>query len=116
MTNYLSVFLAMFSSVVLLVSAFIGVRAELDARKCLPLQFAGELSSCHYMKYALFDRSIPLVIRRRLGVSAALAIFALAGFVALAGLAGNPIIAGLLVLICTYGVANLAGQWRSARR
>lgn len=116
MTSDLTVFLAVFSGAALLVSAFIGVRADLDARKYLPLQFAGDLSSRYYMQYALFDRTIPLAIRRRLAVSAALSAVAFIGFAAVAYLADSPVIAGLLVLICLYGFANLALQWPRARR
>jgi len=109
-------FLVVFSGVSLLVSAWIGARADADARKYYPLQFADELSSRYYMMYVLFNRSIPLEIRRRVGVSSALAMVAFAGFAAVAYLADNPVIAVLLLLICGYAVANIIVQWRRAKR
>ncbi|HVQ66442.1 MAG TPA: hypothetical protein VMT08_03000 [Bradyrhizobium sp.] len=108
--------LALFSGASLLVSAWIGVRAEMSARRYFPLQFADDLSSRYYMMYALFNRSIPLEIRRRVGVSSALSLVAFAGFAAVAYLLNNPVIAVLLLLICGFGIANLVWRWRSARR
>ena len=108
--------LALFSGALLLASAWIGVRAEMSARRYFPLQFTDDLSSRYYMMYALFNRSIPLEIRRRVGVSSALSLVALAGFAAVAYLFNNPVIAVLLLLICGFGVANLVWQRRSARR
>lgn len=109
-------FLVVFSGTLLLVSVWIGVCAEKSARQYLPLQFTDELSSRYYMMYGLFNRSIPLEIRRRFGVSAALSMVALAGFAAVAYLADHPVIAVLLLLICGYAVANIVVQWRHARR
>lgn len=109
-------FLVVFSGGLLLVSAWIGGRAEMSARKYFPLQFADELSSRYYMMYALFNRSIPPRIRRRLAVSSALAMAALMGFAAVAWLSGNPVIAALLLLIWGFGAGNILVQWRSARR
>lgn len=108
--------LAVFSGALLLVSAWIGVRAEMSARRYFPLQFTDDLSSRYYMMYVLFNRSIPLEIRRRFGVSAALSIVAFAGFAAVAYLADNSVIAVLLLLICGYAVANTVVQWHEARR
>jgi len=110
------IFLIVFGGGLLLVSAYMGARAELDARKYFPLQFTDELSSRYYMMYALSNRTIPLEIRRRCAVSSALAMVAFAGFAAVAYLSNNPVIAVLLLLICGYGVANVVWQWRSARR
>lgn len=110
------ILLIVFSGGLLLVSAYMGARAEADARRYFPLQFADELSSRYYMMYVLFNRSIPLEIRRRLAASSALALVAFAGFVAAAYLSGNLVIAVLLLLICGYGVANIVVQWRRARR
>lgn len=109
-------FLVVFDGGLLLVSAWMLARADADARKYFPLQFADELSSRYYMMYVLFNRSIPLDIRQRVGVSQALAMVAFAGFAAVAWLAGNPVIAVLLLLICGFGVANTVVQWRRARR
>ena len=108
--------LALFSGALLLASAWIGVRAEMSARRYFPLQFTDDLSSRYYMMYALFNRSIPLEIRRRVGVSHALALVAFVGCAAVAYLADNPVIALLLLLICCVGVANFVLQWRRARR
>ena len=109
-------YLAVFSGALLLVSAWMLERADADARKYFPLQFRDELSSRYYMLYVQFNRSIPLEIRRRIGVSSALALVAFAGFAAVAYLAGNPVIAVFLLLICGFGVANTVWQWRSAKR
>jgi hypothetical protein len=109
-------FLIMFSGALLLASGWMLARADADARKYYPLQFADELSSRYYMMYVLFNRSIPLEIRRRFAVSSALALVAFAGFAAVAYLSDNPVIAVLLLLICGYGVANIVVQWRRARR
>ena len=109
-------FLVVFSGGLLLASACMLARADADARKYFPLQFTDELSSRYYMMCALFNRSIPLEIRRRVGVSSALAMVAFAGFAAVAYLSDNPVIAALLLLICGYGVANVVWQWRSSRR
>ena len=68
------------------------------------------------MQYVLFNRAIPREIRRRLAVGSALFIVAFAGFAAVAGLSGNPVIAVALLLICGIAVANIAWQWHSARR
>jgi hypothetical protein len=108
--------LVVFSGVLLLVSAWLGVGAEMRARKYFPLQFADELSSRYFMQYVLSNRTIPLEIRRRLAVSSALSMVAFAGFAAVAYLSNNPVIAVLLLLICGFGVANIVWQWRSARR
>ena len=109
-------FLVVFSGVLLLVSAWMTAYADADARKYFPLQFTDELPSRFYLQYVLFNRSIPLEIRRRVGVSSALAFVALAGFAAVAWLAGNPAIALMLLLVGGFGVANVVSQWRSARR
>jgi hypothetical protein len=109
-------FLVVFSSALFLVSVYLGVRAGMEARKHFPLQFADELSSRYYMMYALFNRSIPAGIRRRLGVSSALALAALAGFAAVAWLSGNPALAVMLLVICGFSAGNILVQWRSARR
>ena len=111
-----TIYLAVFSGALVLVSVWMLQRAYEDARKYFPLQFADELSSRYYMLYVLFNRSIPLEIRRRIGVSSALASVAFAGFAAVAYLSGNPVIAVFLLLICGFGVANTVWQWRSARR
>ena len=68
------------------------------------------------MQNVQFNRSIPLEIRRRVGVSSALSLVALAGFAAVAYLADNPAIALVLLLVCGFAVANVVSQWRSARR
>jgi len=112
----LTSFLVVFSAVLFLVSAWMLARAAADARRYFPLQFSDELSSRYYMQNVQFNRSIPLEIRRRVGVSSALALMALAGFAAVAYLADNPAIALLLLLVCGFGVANVVAQWRSARR
>jgi predicted neutral ceramidase superfamily lipid hydrolase len=104
--------LAIFSAAVLLMSAWVGMRAEISARRHLPLQFTDDLSSRYYMIYALFDRSIPSEIRQRIAVSTVLAIVAIAGFAAVAYLAGHSVIAVLLLLICAYAVANTVVQRR----
>ena len=109
-------FLVVFSGALLLVSAWMLARADADARKYFPLQFTDELSSRFYLAYVLFNRSIPLEIRRRVGVSSALSMVAFAGFAGVAYLADNPAIALLLLLICGLGVANVVLQWRRARR
>ena len=109
-------FLVVFSGVLLLMSAWMLARVDADARKYFPLQFADELSSRYYLQYVLFNRSIPLEIRRRFAVSSALAMVAFAGFAAVAYLADNPVIAVLLLLICAYGAANVVVQWRRASR
>jgi hypothetical protein len=109
-------FLIVFSGVLLLAAALMLARADADARKYFPLQFTDELSSRYFMQYVLFDRTIPLEIRRRFAVSSALSMVAFAGFAAVAYLADNPVIAVLLLLICGYGVANIVVQWRRARR
>jgi hypothetical protein len=110
------VYLALFSGILLLVSASIFMGAYSDARRYFPLQFSDELSSRYYMRYVLFNRTIPLKIRRRLAVPTTLSLVAFVGFSATAWLFGNPVIAVLLLLICGYGVANIIWQWRSARR
>jgi hypothetical protein len=109
-------YLAVFSGGLLLVSAWMLQRADADARKYFPLQFRDELSSRYYMLYVLFNRAIPLEIRRRIGVSSALSLVAFAGFAAVAYLSGNPVIAVVLLLICGFGVANVLWQWYGARR
>lgn len=109
-------YLAVFSGALFLVSAWMLEHAYQDARKFVPLQFADELSSRYYMMYVLFNRTIPLAIRRRIAVGTALWMVALAGFAAVAYLSGNPVIAVFLLMICGVGVANTAWQWRSARR
>jgi hypothetical protein len=109
-------FLVVFSGIVLLVSAYMGARAEMDARKYFPLQFTDELSSRYYMLSALSNRTIPAEIRRRFVVSSALGMVAFAGFAGVAYLAGNPAIALLLLLVCGLGAANVVVQWRRARR
>ena len=108
--------LVVFSGGLLLASAYIGARAEMDARKYFPLQFTDELSSRFYLQYVLFNRSIPLEIQRRVGISQALAWVAFVGCAAVAYLADNPVIAVLLLLACGAGVANTVVQWRKARR
>ncbi len=109
-------FLVLFSGALFLVSTYLGVRAGLEARKYVPLQFADELSSRYYMMYALFNRSIPAGIRRRLAVSSALALAALAGFAAVAWLAGNPVVAVMLLLVCGFSAGNVLMQWRDVKR
>ena len=93
-------FLVVFSGVLFLVSAWMLANADADARKHFPLQFSDELSSRYYLQNVQFNRSIPLEIRRRVGVSSALALVALAGFAAVAYLADNPVIALVLLLVC----------------
>jgi hypothetical protein len=110
------IYLAVFSGASLLVSEWMLQRADADARKYFPLQFADELSSRYYMLYVLFNRTIPVEIRRRFAVSSALSMVAFAGFAAVAYLSGNPVIAVLLLLICSFGGANVVWQWRGARR
>jgi len=107
-------FLVVFSGALLLVSAWILARADADARKYFPLQFTDELSSRFYP--VLFNRSIPLEIRRRVGVSSALSMVAFMGCAGVAYLADNRVIALLLLLVCAFGVANVVVQWRRARR
>lgn len=108
--------LVVVSSALLLVSGWMLMRAYLDARIHFPAQFADWYSSRYFMQYVLFDRTIPLEIRRRFAVSSALSMVAFAGFASVAYLSDNPVIAVLLLLICGYGVANIVVQWRSARR
>ena len=108
-------FLVVFSGVLLLVSAWMLANAAADARKYFPLQFTDELSSRFYLQYVLFNRSIPLEIRRRVGVSSALSLVAFMGCAGVAYLADNPVIALLLLLVCAFGVANVVVQWRRAR-
>jgi hypothetical protein len=110
------IYLAVFSGASLLVSAWMLTRVYADARKYFPLQFADEYSARYFMQYVLFDRTIPLEIRRRFAVSSALSMVAFAGFAAVAYLSDNPVIAVLLLLICGYAAANVVWQWRSARR
>ena len=109
-------FLVVFSAVSFLVSAWMLARAAVDARKHFPLQFSDELSSRYYMQNVQFNRSIPLEIRRRVGVSSALSLVAFVGCAGVAYLAGNPVIALLLLLVCGFGVAHVVLQWRRARR
>lgn len=109
-------FLVVFSGGLLLASALMLARADADARPYFPLQFTDELSSRFYLQYVLFNRSISLEIRRRLGVSQALAMVGFVGCAGVAWLAGNPVIAVLLLLVCGFGVANTVVQWRRARR
>lgn len=116
MKIYLVVVSGVLSSVLVLVSAWIGERARQDARKYFPLEFTDELSSRYYMMYVQFNRSIPLKIRRRVGVSSALALVAFAGFAALAYLSDNAVIAVFLLLICGVGVANTVWQWWGQRK
>lgn len=108
-------FLVVFGGVLLLVSAWVGMRAHLDARRYFPPQFSGELSSRSYMSFIQFDQAIPLKIRRQLAVSSVLAIAAFVAFAFVAYLSGNPVIAVLLLLICGYAVANIVWQWRHTR-
>ncbi len=108
--------LILFSSALLLLSAWIGVRAEMSARRYFPLQFTDDLSSRYYMTSVLFNRSIPLEIRRRVGVSSALSMVAFAGFAGVAYLADNPAIALLLLLVCGLAAAKTVAQWHEARR
>jgi hypothetical protein len=109
-------FLVVFSGALLLVSAWVGVRAEMSARRYFPPSFADELSSRYYMQRVLFDRMIPLESRRRFAVATALSIVAFGGFAAVAYLSDNPAIAVLLLLICGYAVTNIVLRWRRARR
>jgi len=109
-------FLVVSSGALLLVSVWVRVRAEMNARRYFPPSFADELSSRYFMQYVLFDRTIPLEIRRRFAVSSALSMVAFAGFAAVAYLSDNPVIALLLLLICGFAVANIVVQWRRARR
>jgi hypothetical protein len=109
-------FLIVLSGAFLLVAGYLMAYADADARKYYPLQFTDELSSRYYMQYVLFNRSIPLEIRRRFAVSSALALVAFAGFAAVAYLSDNPVIAALLLLICGVGAANIVVQWRRAKR
>ena len=108
--------LVVFSGVLLLVSAWMIAYADADARKYFPLQFRDELSSRFYLQYVLFNRSIPLEIRRRVGISSALSLVAFVGCAAVAYLADNPVIAVVLLLVCGLGVANVFLQWHRARR
>jgi hypothetical protein len=109
------IYLAVFSGVLVLVSAWMTQRAYQDARKYFPLQFADEISAPYYMQHVLFNRTIPPEIRRRVAVSSALALVAFVGFAALAYLSDNPVIAVFLLMICGVGVANTVWQWRNAR-
>jgi hypothetical protein len=109
-------YLAVFSGALLLVSLWMLQRAHMDARKYVPLQFADDFSSRYYMLYVLFNRTMPLEIRRRFAVASALWLVAVVGFAAVAYLPDNPVIAVLLLLICGFAVANIAWQWSSARR
>ena len=109
-------YLVVFSGALLLVSGWMLARAYVGARKYFPPQFADDYSSRYFMQYVLFDRTIPLEIRRRFAVSSALSLAAFAGFAAVAYLSDNPVIAVLLLLICGYAAANIVAQWRSARR
>lgn len=109
-------FLVLFSGALLLASGWMLQRADADARKYYPLQFADELSSRYYMLYVLSNRTIPLEIRRRFAVSSALAMVGFAGFAAVAYLSNNLVIAVLLLLICGYGVASVVWQWCNAKR
>src|SRR4051812_44717059 len=65
-------YLAVFSGALLLVSLWMLQRAHMDARKYVPLQFADDFSSRYYMLYVLFNRTMPLEIRRRFAVASAL--------------------------------------------
>lgn len=109
-------FLAVLSGSLLLVSGWMLMRVHLDARRHFPPQFADWYSSRYFMQYVLFDRTIPLEIRRRFAVSSTLSIVAFAGFAAVAYLSENSVIAALLLLICVYAIANIVWQWRDARR
>ena len=109
-------FLVVFSGVLLLAAALMLARADADARKYFPLQFTDELSSRYYMAYVLFNRSIPLEIRRRVGISSALSLVAFVGFAGVAYLADNPAIVLFFLLTCGVGVASVVLQWRRARR
>jgi len=109
-------FLVVFSAVSFVVSAWMFVRAAADVRKYFPLQFSDELSSRYYMRNVQFNRSIPLKIRRRIGVSSALVFVSLAGFAAVAYLGDNLAVTLMLLLVCGFGIANVVSQWRSARR
>ena len=106
----------MFSGALLLVSLWMLQRADADARKYFPLQFTDELSSRYYTLYVLFNRTIPLDIRRRFAVSSALSLVAVVGFAAVAYLSDNPVIAVFLLLICGFAVANTVWQWHSTMR
>src|SRR5947209_960418 len=99
----------------MLVSIWMLERAYQDARKYFPLQFADEVSARYYMMYVLFNRTLPPEIRRRLAVASALSMVAFAGFAAVAYRSDNPIVALFLLLICGFGVANIAWQWRRAQ-
>jgi hypothetical protein len=83
-------YLAMFSGALLLVSLWTLQRADADARKYFPLQFTDELSSRYYTLYVLFNRTIPLEIRRRFAVASALWLAAVVGFATMAYLSDNP--------------------------
>ena len=109
-------YLVVVSGVLVLVSLWMLQRASMDARKYFPLQFADDFSSRYYMMYVLFNRAIPLEIRRRFAVSTALWMVAVVCFAAVAYLSDNPVLAVFLLLICGFGVANILWQWRSARR
>ncbi len=109
-------YLVVVSGASLLVSLWMHQRAHEDARKYFPLQFADDFASRYYMLYVLFNRAIPLEIRRRFAVASALWLVAVVGFAAVAYLSGNPVIAVFLLLICGFAVANTVWQWRSARR
>jgi hypothetical protein len=109
-------YLAVFRGVLVLVSLWIHQRAYMDALKYFPLQFADEMSARYYMLYVLFNRTIPLEIRRRAVAASALWMVAVVGFAAVAYLSDNPVIAVLLLLICGFAVANTVWQWHSARR
>ena len=106
-------FLVGFSALSLLVSAWMLARAAADARKYFPLQLTDELSSRYFMQNVMFNRSIPPEIRRRVGISSALALVPLVGFAAVAWLGGNPVLAVLLLLVCGFAVVNIVGQWRN---
>ena len=97
----------------MLVSAWMFERAYQHARKYFPLQFADELSARYFMQDALFNPTIPWEIRRRVAVASALWMVA---FAAVAYLAGNPVIAVLLLLACGFVVANIVWQWLGARQ
>ena len=112
----MKIYLAVFSGALLLVSAWMLQRADADARKYVPLQFADDFSSRYCMLYVLFNRTMPLKIRRRFAVASALWLMAVVGFAAVAYLSDNPVVAVFLLLICGFAVANTVWQWRSARR
>lgn len=109
-------YLAVVSVALLLMSLWMLQRADADARKYYPLQFADDFSSRYYTLYVLFNRTVPLEIRRRFAVGSALWLVAALGFAAVAYLSDKPVIAVFLLLICGFGVANVLWQWRSARR